>query len=468
MRQRGAALALALVGVLGCDDAADAARPTDAAATDATLADAAAGLTDAAVSPEPDAGREAAVPDLDAGLAALRPPPYPAAPYPSGNPASADKAMLGKILFWDEQLSSDDTVACGTCHQPAAGGADARAALSTARHPGADGALGTPDDPRGSPGIARCTGDSTTTLTRIDDAQFGSGPQVTRRRSMSFMDAMLSTSLFWDGRADSSFEDPLDPSQVLLQPGAALESQAVAPILNGAEMACDGRTWQDVVDKLEQATPLALAGALPTAMADAVLARPDYPALFQAAFGDAEITPGRIAFALASYERELRSDQTPLDRFGRGEEDAFSPAQLRGYRLFVGQAGCTCCHVLPELSRFDFIDDGFSAMPWDLGREEVTGNPADRGRFRVPPLRNVGLREAGGLLHDGLAPGGGLDSLVEAYNAPPVGSSNLCRRPLGLLAAERADLVEFLRHGLTDPRARDELPPFDRPRLASE
>jgi len=38
------------------------------------------------------------------------------------NPVTEQKRVLGKILFWEEQLSSDDTVACGTCHIPAAGG----------------------------------------------------------------------------------------------------------------------------------------------------------------------------------------------------------------------------------------------------------------------------------------------------------------------------------------------------------
>ena len=44
-------------------------------------------------------------------------------PESSENPVTEPKRVLGKILFWEEQLSSDDTVACGTCHIPAAGGA---------------------------------------------------------------------------------------------------------------------------------------------------------------------------------------------------------------------------------------------------------------------------------------------------------------------------------------------------------
>lgn len=446
---------------LGCDDDGRPHASRDASHPDAAATDAGDRVT--------DSGRG----DADALDAAmddpLRPPPYPATPHPEGNPPSAAKAMLGKVLFWDEQLSSDDTVACGTCHRPAAGGADPRTAAPIEGHPGEDGVLGTQDDPRGSPGIARCAGDSTTALDRLEHPSFGTRPQVTRRRSMSFMDTMLSNSLFWDGRAADRFEDPLEPGTVRLETGAALESQAVVPILDSAEMACEGRTWQHVVQKLEQVTPLARATALPAAMADALAARPDYPTLFEGAFGSPEITPARIAFAIASYERQLRSDETPLDRFARGDGEALSPAERRGYEVFLGQARCSCCHVLPELSRTDFIDDGFRTAHWDRGREEVTGDPLHRGAFRVPPLRNVGLREAGGLLHDGLAPGASLEALVNAYDAAPVSNTNnLCRRALGLTAAQRADLVEFLRHGLTDPRARDERPPFDRPRLASE
>ena len=38
----------------------------------------------------------------------------PPVPYPASNPASEEKRMLGKILFWEEQLSSNNKVACGT------------------------------------------------------------------------------------------------------------------------------------------------------------------------------------------------------------------------------------------------------------------------------------------------------------------------------------------------------------------
>ena len=52
---------------------------------------------------------------------------FPPPPTPAANPTTAEKALLGKALFWDEQLSSSRTVACGTCHRHDHGGCDPRA-----------------------------------------------------------------------------------------------------------------------------------------------------------------------------------------------------------------------------------------------------------------------------------------------------------------------------------------------------
>src|ERR1043165_7076092 len=68
------------------------------------------------------------------------PPPLNPPPQPPGNTVTAAKAFLGKTLFWDEQLSSTQTVACGTCHFASNGGSDARAIVGNPRstNPGAD------------------------------------------------------------------------------------------------------------------------------------------------------------------------------------------------------------------------------------------------------------------------------------------------------------------------------------------
>ena len=73
-------------------------------------------------------------------------------PAPSENPITEQKRVLGKALFWDEQLSSDETMDCGTCHMPGHGGSDPRAG-GPALNPGPDGVFLTPDDIFGSPAM---------------------------------------------------------------------------------------------------------------------------------------------------------------------------------------------------------------------------------------------------------------------------------------------------------------------------
>lgn len=48
----------------------------------------------------------------------------PSVPFPVDNPYSIAKVELGKTLFFDERLSKDNTVSCGSCHDPEKGWAD--------------------------------------------------------------------------------------------------------------------------------------------------------------------------------------------------------------------------------------------------------------------------------------------------------------------------------------------------------
>jgi cytochrome c peroxidase len=161
----------------------------------------------------------------------------PPIPVPSENLITPEKAVLGKILFWDEQLSSDDTVACGTCHLPENSGADPRLAI----HPGLDGIFGNADDVFGTQGVVRRDSSGAA----IVDPIFGTSPQVTDRSGPSAFQSLFAPDTLWDGRAGTVFFDPLSPTTVLIAIGGALESQAVLPILNSVEMAKDGRTWAE-------------------------------------------------------------------------------------------------------------------------------------------------------------------------------------------------------------------------------
>ncbi|MBL4634321.1 MAG: cytochrome-c peroxidase, partial [Kofleriaceae bacterium] len=237
--------------------------------------------------------------------------PHPGVPYPAENLHSDEKAILGKVLFWEQQLSSDDTMACGTCHEASAGGSDPR--QDQFLHPGPDGLAETGDDIRGSEGIARCE-IVANLVVRKPDAFFGNDVQVTGRKSPSYFDAMYAPTLFWDGRADGVFLDP-ETGLVAIAAGGALESQSLGPLFSDVEMACENRTMTQLIDKLAGSSPLVPAQNLPPDMANAICRYPTYSQLFEQAFGDDAITGTRIAFAIATYERSLVSDQTPYDLF---------------------------------------------------------------------------------------------------------------------------------------------------------
>jgi cytochrome c peroxidase len=397
--------------------------------------------------------------------------PYPQVKFPAENPFSPEKALLGKLLFWDEQLSSDGTTACGTCHRPAAGGSDPRpAAAGYLGNPGPDGVRGTADDPRGSPGIASCMETADGTLTKLDDPFFGMQPQVGRRRAMTVIDAMFWDLMFWDGRVGNVLFDPAS-GEMLIPSGAALEAQALVPIMNAAEMGCHGRDWSLVATKVAAAKPLALASELPADLLAAQASAPTYQDLFAKAFGDNTVTASRIVMAIATYERTLTGDQTPWDRWMAGDDAAMNDQQKRGFTLFVRKGLCSCCHTIPLFGLPQLVDDAFHLRSWDGGGAEMGMNqPGDytNSTFRTVSVRNSGLREPSGLLHDGKAPGTSLEDLVAEYNKKPVRNVHFCRTELKLTQAEQADLVEFMRSALTDPRAASEQAPFDRPKLASE
>ena len=210
----------------------------------------------------------------------------PPVPVPPENPITENKRVLGKILFWDEQLSTDGTMACATCHTFNRGGGESR----RARQPGPDGVLNTADDIFGSPGTIR----SNSFKDFIRDTTYGTGKQVTGRNAPSPINAAYAPVLFWDGRATGQFINP-ETGAVSIAAGGALESQIVGPPTSSVEMGHDGIAWPEVTARLARSTPLALAASYPTDVALALAGKPGYSELFQRAFGDGAVTADRIA-----------------------------------------------------------------------------------------------------------------------------------------------------------------------------
>ena len=350
------------------------------------------------------------------GASAADPDPFPPVSFPAANPQTDAKVLLGRELFWDVQLSSNNTVACGSCHLPEQGGSGPFAA-----NPGADGMFGTADDVQGSIGIHG---------------------QTTGRKAPSAVAAMVVSRLFWDGRAGIDFFDPENPAELAAM-DAALEDQGTKPQLGASEMAFEGRTWTEILAKLST-----LNGP-ETGM--------PYPTLFADAFGDPALTAVRVGFAIAAYERTLVPDQAPVILWGAGGPIP-SAAVERGFDVFRGAGRCDKCHD-PANAYTDgaFHNIGVTPISDDLGRFNVTGRKKDRGAFKTPTLMNVALQDR--FFHNGRFDT--LEEVIEFYDRGGDFHDNQdpLIRPLGLTAGEKSDLLAFL-DALTDPNAASASGPF--------
>lgn len=395
---------------------------------------------------------------LQGGNGPLDPPP----PAPPGNPLTATKVYLGKALFWDEQLSSTKTVSCGSCHQANKGGSDIRSIVSNTRstNAGADNVFGTPDDVYGSPGVPLSNADGSYGLSNI----YGMKEQVTSRKSNSVLNAAYFQVLFWDGRATFTFRDPIT-NAIVLNGGAALESQAAGPPVSSAEMGHGGRNWSDVAARVAASKPLALSPSVPTALQTWINGR-NYQELFQEAYGSPDVTPSKIIMAIATYERTLFTDRAVLDDVAGGIGQLTAEEQ-RGRGVF-NQAQCNICHGGSLLTDNNFHYIGLRPQGEDTGRFQVTGNANNIGEFKTPSLRNVELRAP--YMHNGRF--ATLEEVVEFYNRggdfqAPNFPGNLIR-PRNLSTQQKSDLVAFLKRPLTDPRVLTQTAPFDRPTLYAE
>lgn len=166
---------------------------------------------------------------------------------------------------------------------------------------------------------------------------------------------------FWDGRA------------------ATLAEQAKGPILNPIEMGMDSE--DSVLDVLRGID--------------------GYVDAFKAAFPgqDDPITYDNLAAAIEAFEKGLVTPSR-FDAYLAGDATALTDAEKKGLDVYLA-TGCTACHMGPLLGGTMYQKLG-SVEPYetaDKGREEVTGNEADRYMFKVPSLRNVAKTHP--YFHDG-------------------------------------------------------------------
>ena len=167
---------------------------------------------------------------------------------------------------------------------------------------------------------------------------------------------------------------------------------------------------------------------------------PEYEQAFTRAYGDSEVTTERIAHAIASFERGIIVDDTPFDRYLKGNDNAISDAAKRGLVLFAGKGKCIDCHSGPNFTDNSFHNIGLASN--DPGRGEIIGDDTLDGAFKVPGLRNIIFSAP--YMHDGSL--GTLEEVVQFYNRGGDHKEQISEliKPLELSDEEVRDLVAFL------------------------
>ncbi|BBP42311.1 cytochrome-c peroxidase [Thiosulfativibrio zosterae] len=159
---------------------------------------------------------------------------------------------------------------------------------------------------------------------------------------------------FWDGRA------------------ANLRNQAEGPVANPGEM---GAEWPQVVKNIQ---------AVKT-----------YQNLFGNLYPEQGISVYTITDAIAEFERSLITP-APIDAYLKGNDNALSANQAKGYQLFQSY-GCVACHQGVNfggnmMQKFGALEAYFSEKnerQVDKGLFNLTKKETDKNVFKVPSLRNI-------------------------------------------------------------------------------
>ena len=332
------------------------------------------------------------------------PPGFPQPRVPADNALTLEKVELGRRLFYDKRLSANGTQACASCHQQSHAFSE-QAATAT-----------------------------------------GSTGQKHHRNSMALVNVAYDATFTW---AHSGIN--------------TIEQHVLLPLFGDqpVEMGAAGHE-QEILARFRE---------------DAA-----YRELFARTFPHAseQITFDNVAKAIASFVRTLISFDSPFDRYAYyGEDSALTEAQVRGMNLFMSERlECAHCHAGFNFSQFVTHESAAVAerafhvtglFPYsekhisgaDYGLFAVTGNVADKDRFKAPTLRNI--TRSAPYMHDGsLAT---LEDVIDFYAAggrvltdgPRAGdgrahpNKNPFIKGFTLTAQEKQDLLDFLA-SLTDEK----------------
>lgn len=249
----------------------------------------------------------------------------------------------------------------------------------------------------------------------------GINAQILTRHTPGISNCYDDEFLFWDGRAGT------------------LHELALKPIRNHKEMGLDETEF--MIAKINKASY--------------------YDALFDAAFGDSEVTEDRIANAMAQFLSSMISADSKLDRVNAGIE-TFSQVEQEGQNIFFGEGRCYQCHSGLDFNVRGGFFGGWGPSRANIGLDEEYAddgfgvfNSQIAGEFKIPTLRNIA--KTAPYMHDGRFEA--LRDVVNHYNQNIADHPNLSFElrdwntdgpaRLGLDEAQVNALVKFL-ETLTD------------------
>lgn len=123
-----------------------------------------------------------------------------------------------------------------------------------------------------------------------------------------------------------------------------------------------------------------------------------YPKKFEKAFGGNNVTSQKLFFSLSQFMAMLISADSRYDRYVRNEGEVLTSVELEGMKLF--RVKCATCHASDLFTDGSFRNNGLDVtFKPDSGRARITELIGDRGKFKVPSLRNVELTAP--YMHDG-------------------------------------------------------------------
>ncbi len=303
----------------------------------------------------------------------------PETPYAYGQTDNNHVPTLGRVLFYDKQLSVNNSVSCSSCHKQNLAFAD-NVAFSrgfenrlTLRNSMPIQNLGA-----GLGFFPSGIGSPVNTIPLPDSFM----PEQEPGSSL-----FLSEILFWDGRETS------------------LQSMVLKPIGNHVEM---GIRDIDGLNKKLSSIPY-------------------YKDLFLNAYGTEHITSDRIANALSSFLRSITSTSTKFDKSMSGQAQ-LTALEGRGKDLFLTTYDCNACHQIQNPHGYVmagvFSNIGLDAEDRDKGLQQVTNRNEDAGKFKIPSLRNVALTAP--YMHDGRF--NTLDEVLDHYSNGIADNPNLDAR----------------------------------------